>query len=619
MMELIRFAKTKSCALSKTALIALMVCICVVLIRSAQSGDTLCVPVAYGVPALSGPPAWWNNPVQHAQDTMRDDPRWRGATSIGHGTGTIEEGEFRALQSTVSGQTYIYLSWYAINPTWSPASAQFIVVGVCPTSGAGDTLSFRINPFSAVPPDPSDSNCVPAASFAAYSGMSGTVLGGSVTATYPWLNDTRVWTFNDPGQRKLWAVHMRIPVGGSGLHLGTGPIRMWYQIQTVLSGGGSGGPIKYLWPATGTFFSVGTHTPPTLPNWGVVYLGSSTSCHGISLQAGDIGTTNASANEISFTSPNTFFAKPLNGMAAQIASYALHARFRIANWGSQADWNDIPHPDSVWKEVPGGDDVKNGSAIAAGASGMLSFSWTLTPCDTCGFYPSSDICHGACPFTYQKRKHQCMLVEMSGPGLTFLNNSVYRNMDYVHASTFSRDAEISVKGLADKASLQPQRDVYIYIEKLNMPDTVKQAAAPKDSAAIRDSIARATKGREVTAVVPSYSSQSKQPMYLVHVYRDVGDKETIDGHVYQILKAQTSFGHIVVHEGSLVGWESTLSGAEKIGPNLYKIGVPKNGAVIVSTTINAMESFPKPWWMKWLWLIILIVLAVLVLIKKLSK
>jgi hypothetical protein len=607
--------------------IAIAIVMILFITTATHAGDTICIPTAFGVPALSGPPTWWNNPVQHAQDTMHDDPRWVGAASMGFGSGTIEEGEFRALKNSVAGKFYLYLSWYVINPTWDPASGQFVVVGFCPKDTLGDTVSFKINPFSAVPPDPSITNCATAASFSIYTGMNGTPFGGSVIGTYPWLDSTRVWIFNDPGQRKLWAVHMRIPIGGTGLHVGNSSFRMWYQIQTALTTSGGGGPIKYIWPSTGTPFTIGTHKPPALADWAVVYLGTSTSCHGISLRYDSIGTRNSSPNEISFTAPNTFFASPYNGMSSSIPAHALHGRFRIANWGSQADWNDIPHPDSVWKEVPGGHDVTNGVIIPSSTYGSIGFNWSLTPCDTCGFYPSSNGCYSSipCTFSYQRRKHQCMLVELYGPGLGFLNNSVYRNMDFVHASSFSREAEISVKGLADKASLEPQRDVYLYVEKLNMPDTVKTAPNPDT-----------TIGKDTTQPVPNpntesnnsashvtnsitHVTQTKQPMYLVHVYRDIGDREQINGTDYPILKAQTSFGYVVSHEGSLVGWNTILDNATQIGPNLYKVSVPKNGVITVKTSINALESFPKPVWMKWIWIIILIIIILIFVIRKLIK
>ncbi|QLQ08117.1 MAG: hypothetical protein HZY76_20370 [Anaerolineae bacterium] len=46
-----------------------------------------------------------------------------------------------------------------------------------------------------------------------------------------------------------------------------------------------------------------------------------------------------------------------------------------------------------------------------------------------------------------KSTHQCVLVTLTGNSLNFLNDSLYQNMNYDHASTLAREAEISVKGL----------------------------------------------------------------------------------------------------------------------------------------------------------------------------
>ena len=63
--------------------------------------------------------------------------------------------------------------------------------------------------------------------------------------------------------------------------------------------------------------------------------------------------------------------------------------------------------------------------------------------------------------------HQCILVTMSGTNINFLNDAIYQNMNFDGASLLQREADISLVGL--KAFSPAPRDVYLAIEKLNMP------------------------------------------------------------------------------------------------------------------------------------------------------
>ena len=58
-----------------------------------------------------------------------------------------------------------------------------------------------------------------------------------------------------------------------------------------------------------------------------------------------------------------------------------------------------------------------------------------------------------------------------GPGLTFLNNSVFRNMEFTPASVVNQDAAISIAGL--KAISNGPRDVYLYVQTVNMPSVAQ--------------------------------------------------------------------------------------------------------------------------------------------------
>src|SRR5205814_8949135 len=72
--------------------------------------------------------------------------------------------------------------------------------------------------------------------------------------------------------------------------------------------------------------------------------------------------------------------------------------------------------------------------------------------------------------------HQCMLVELETDlSLTFVNNSIYRNMDIVQTmSPYRRMAQISVVGLKPIQSDVSTRDVFLYVETRNMPARTTQ-------------------------------------------------------------------------------------------------------------------------------------------------
>jgi hypothetical protein len=182
-----------------------------------------------------------------------------------------------------------------------------------------------------------------------------------------------------------------------------------------------------------------------------------------------------------------------------------------------------------------------------------------------------------------------MLVELSSVhpgGEVFLNNSIRRNMDLVGASKFSRDAEISIVGLQPLSPVP--RDVYLYLETINMPARATQDSEGrrKDFSRSMDSAGFAAQGRPTIEDLIKYL-----PTYRVHVYHDTGRRTTLlGGGSRRILSPQSSFGFFVEHEGELYGWETRLYGAEKLAERFYIVRVPNNGSVRVTTAIQARET-----------------------------
>jgi len=363
---------------------------------------------------------------------------------------------------------------------------------------------------------------------------------------------------------------------------------------------------------------------------------------GISIAWDHIGTENADPHAINLHSPNVFIAQPTNGTAALVGTGQILARFRIANWGSM-----ISDPNAPWDTIPGGDMRPNLGPIGAGATATAaneckSTPWSLTAQELMDYALDGSGIH---------LPHQCILVDLSNGGggsLTFLNNSVSRNMDFVNASKFEREAEISIKGLTPVAP--DGRDVYVWVETLNMPKQAPPGGPPQ----LRTIIPapppppNPTGGNELgvlvnnqrqnpeppregpTVPLPDGAGLQKlladgqttpelimqvAPVYIVHVYHDTGRTAKSGGTDRPVLAPQGAFGYFVSHAGSLYGWESTLVGKgfalETLAENFYRIKkVPNDGTVRVITTILARESAPWPWW----WWIVLVIILVLILL-----
>ncbi|HEY6074371.1 MAG TPA: hypothetical protein VIV15_13520, partial [Anaerolineales bacterium] len=429
----------------------------------------------------------------------------------------------------------------------------------------------------------------------------------------------------DPNNR--WAVQIRIPAnnaGGiadnSGPNLGT-DFDMWYLIE----GSSMGSPVilaDYRTSGLTTVVNLLTGNYPQPAAWDEFQLTSGpASFGGVTIEGNgfnDVVVQNGlgTGTTIENGALNTFIARPRNYRPVltppatnDIPSGAINATFRIANWGSQAGWPFVDFTTGVWDYVPGntavtpvisnaviptlpaGNNPPNTSPIS------LAATMTLPP---------------------GKSTHQCILVTLSGTNLNFLSDSVFVNMDYNHASTFEREAEINIVGLT-QFSPAP-RDVYLAIEKVNMlhdtpglnegiflsasMDRLMQQGGPlasklKRAKAILSDIGRPDSPNEVdpadqrletlTSVLKDVGLTEGEldqlfPTFRVHVYHDTGEKVTgSDGQERPVLREQTSFGHYMYHEGSLEGWQTSIQGAQRIADNLYLLPVPNNGSAKITT------------------------------------
>src|SRR5207245_2591301 len=140
-----------------------------------------------------------------------------------------------------------------------------------------------------------------------------------------------------------------------GVTLGT-DFNMWYEI---LQGTPAMASLVYTWPRGPGFNVTSAAFVETLPQpatWPSFHLSTGSAdpvcaTGGIKIEVVDIGTNHPSGpGYISKTNVNTFFAKPTNKTSAPIDVGNVHARFRLANWGTQPDPNDIPMASTnLWK------------------------------------------------------------------------------------------------------------------------------------------------------------------------------------------------------------------------------------------------------------------------------
>jgi hypothetical protein len=621
-----------------------------VLVASLQGAtlhaDSACVPVANGVPGtvtFTHPPNWWDPaPGAPLYNTALDAPGWRGAVAYGYATGaaTSEEVHFRGLhRDDGSGHEFLYLSWWGKVVPSVAASTNALWVGFHDGAGVGQDVALGIKlvvsadqtalqtgylaPILVKPAGSADT------AWAAYAGsplVPAWINGAGSTGT------ARLWIKNAPSG---WAVEMRVPITttsdlNNGIQI-TSPFKMWYEFEAGTPDLVTfpNGYITYKFPRTIADLDPISGLPPAIAQWGDVRLTTGTPeapdplcpTDGVSLKAENIGTTNADPHVINLVSPNTLFAKPMNGSLVNPANNVI-ARFRIANWGTNPTWEDVPNPNTtLWTDIasPGGP-----VTISPNTLGNITTAYTATQCEACQyqiFYSANTAtCNTNCPAATNntRRDHQCLLVELTGTGVNFLNDSAYNNMDYANTSRFSEVAEVRLAGLPETAPGSLARDVYFYIETENMPATIPPGGGGGNPNGNPNSDRTQTgvAGAVVQPRIPpevydpntprdvrksliqelllggrlTYEDlQTVLPTYIVHAYYDSGQRRKVGSKTYPILHPLNSFGYFAMHDGVPTGWAYDLKDAVKIAPNWYRIHVGPSGVATVRPVIEALE------------------------------
>lgn len=592
----------------------------ILLTGSGVLAQNVCLPNATGVPFLSGPPNWFDAAQPQPQFWPEvDDPRWRGSFLYTFGGAAASEHvAFRGLRTA----THLYLIW---NITVDPLLDEFDELWVAFSPGAGqDDILIEVIPFSnsnvnVTPPTTAASVQVltrtPGAAFVAQPGLPNWLVAATT--------DMRV--IRVVGESR-WAVMMRVPIAAppNGLSLAN-TFHMWSGTMVTHAAGIA----EYNYPTGVDLNNVLASTNNT--GWASVrrdVAPTDASCiRGVSINSSDIGTEGGGgtcavaastlSSNINLTvggalGSTVLCARPFNESGAAINANDVEATFRIANWGTQP--TDPAAINTVWTRV-NPTPATNGAAIANTAKGSITFTWNMTANDgtvndVCTFtpQPAGIACN---PLPANPRWiHQCMLVELGGaPGITFPVSSAARNMNFVQASTFRREAEVSVRGLPALPGSPPQRDVFLYVQADNLPAQVSGDRPPRPTppppppppppptgtakpGATQPGKAGATQPGKVEPLekTPYEKLRETEPTYQVHGFHDTGKTVTLRGRKYKVLEPQSSFGYFVEHSGTLLGWRHELQGADLIAPNYYRVRVNQNGTKVVTTLIEAIES-----------------------------
>jgi opacity protein-like surface antigen len=560
-----------------------------------QGQDDLCVSDIGG---LAGNP--------DIDGVVEDDAGWNGATRVNL---SADLGVTRSAVFQLGKRSgFFYISFVVDTPV--PGSDNTIVLVFSTDGNPAHDWRIHIQPFDVGIVN--GTNQVPHVVTYWRDSITWNNAGATANTAAPgfWLKDNTKFS-KDPLH---WAIEIKIPIEtnvanaslDSKIYFPSASTFSLYAnvlSTSVLLGTYTQDP----WPA-GNIITPGVssfltrNTPPS-SDWGTLSLFSRPACTGVSLVRSNIGVkdplnlaniinsmrrytplggfpeTNMSqcdalANNHLWPGTkgplNIFVAKPLNGMAA---AKPVSAEFRVANWG-------IPGPND-WRpigEVAGGlglspptvpatgsnTNPTPQSSIAPATFGDLTSTWELSYKQSC---------------LYSHRPHQCIQVNLDStdPSTIFLNKSVQRNMDFVTASTFTQDAEISARGYGSPPGGSSNHGFVITVDT----EVIKYGKQ-------KDYIKYST---ETFNWVPQKSKEAMA--WVARGYIKTGKYLIINDKKYEYTKAVGGFGYVAEHTGDVKNWHQHLEGEglEKIKDDIYTIGIPPGKVAGVTTTIEAVDDF----------------------------
>ncbi len=322
--------------------------------------------------------------------------------------------------------------------------------------------------------------------------------------------------------------------------------------------------------------------------WGRGNASGSAVLKGVYIERSDFGTYNDPVSRVLIpdTDPgsaaNVFFARVKNDSERETAldpDYSepvtaedVRVRFRIAAWGipGPSDWRDLPATAGLDPAAPAGLAITPVQDILA-ASGEIpgeatyEVEWTIDR-------PSQDYTD------YSANTHQCILLEIDSTGnANIVTRSTYRNMNFGYASEFSQTAMVSSRGSGPPPEGDDEHTYLILVTPRQIePEKQYPHVNPVD-------------GDPIGTVSGATHRPQGSIEWSAHGLRYTDEYVIINGNEYRSLVPAGSFGHIVTHIGEVVDWEYELDGAVEVGENLYILGVPEEGAALVTPRIRPVE------------------------------
>jgi hypothetical protein len=329
---------------------------------------------------------------------------------------------------------------------------------------------------------------------------------------------------------------------------------------------------------------------------------------------------------------NAISARVHNSMTRAVDASKLHAKFRLANWGSQptdpyaweADptlWNRLWRPIVCAPTDPTNTVSIPGLVAGVPGVGAIQCDWEVPAADVLEYEAGT------------RPRDQCMFVELSDAngngsgGFTYRSRSAARNLDFRSASQIRVPAEITIAGL--KPISPKGRDVYVEVIPSNMPKFIRSTpvsdgpVAGAQGQTNRDGPSRVDRrlallqgiasgklsAAELSRLEDSGQLSSDEldaavPTFKVRVFHDSGLADYVNQDRVPILTSQGSFGFRAVHAGPVVGWRYRLEfdrsslgpdqSIEELAPNYFRIrNVPNEGVVRAVAFVEAIE--PKRW------------------------
>ena len=611
---------------------------------SFEENADVCIPAIgglAGLPKIDG----LVDPV----GTEEGDPGWNRALRLNLNTG-FGVPRTASIQMGRAG-AFLYVG-VTVETGLPPAEDDTLVLGFSTNSAPAKDWRFQIKPFelepSTIGPNDVFSDKKPhSADFWRDSTMWNTPTAGKTDALTELLDGTALnGEIKCRSDGTVWSVEMKIPTHSVLADVGlnskvyfpsTGVFKIYLNVIKTAPG-----PIvtQMAWPSCAIIYpNSGTEVKENTPDvdlWGNASFNDRPECTGIFLTWDKIGVKDptASANLIStirrfepdtelgepaFPADcddladdahwseesgepfykglvNVFSAQPFNSTPANAQG---SARFRLANWGipGATDWATIQHA-SLLPELA--NPTPEGSVIAE-MFGDLKMDWQLSYKESC---------------IYSKARHQCIHVDLDStdPLTRFKNKSMQRNMDFVAASTFEQEAEISGRGyrgpLKGLDHHQFLVSVFADVRKVDRKRP-EPGPVPKD----RQEMAPASRLR-LEEADPLLAGSEEAMVWIARGYIRTGRMLRVNGNDYEMIKFVGGFGYVAGHEEEGAEWTHDLTGTgvEKVGDGLYSINVPPDAAVRVLTRIQATDIKRSGWGLSMLFLFILILGLMLILV-----